>query len=102
MIIAPVTAGGTNYLFYAAGDMGSGQFANRMRPQNAQNPDSYEGKILRFNLEPVSGSWIPADNPYSTTSAVYSIGIRNNQGLHTIQLQTLCMVHRMVRIATMK
>ena len=80
MIIAPITPGGTNYLFYAAGDMGSGQFANRLRPNNAQNPDSYEGKILRFNLEPVAGSWIPTDNPYSSTSAVYSIGIRNNQG----------------------
>jgi glucose/arabinose dehydrogenase len=80
MIIAPVTKGGTNYLFYAAGDMGAGQFANRLRPQNAQNPNSYEGKILRFNLEPVAGSWIPSDNPYSSTSAVYSIGIRNNQG----------------------
>jgi glucose/arabinose dehydrogenase len=80
MIIAPVTYGGTNYLFYAAGDMGAGQFANRLRPQNAQNPNSYEGKILRFNLEPVAGSWIPGDNPYSSSSAVYSIGIRNNQG----------------------
>lgn len=80
MIIAPVTPGGPHYLFYAAGDMGSGQYANRLRPNNAQNPNSYEGKILRFNLEPTSGSWIPSDNPYSTTSAVYSIGIRNNQG----------------------
>jgi trimeric autotransporter adhesin len=80
MIIAPVTPGGTNYLFYAAGDLGAGQYANRMRPMNAQNVDSYEGKILRFNLEPVAGSWIPADNPYSSSSAVYSIGIRNNQG----------------------
>jgi trimeric autotransporter adhesin len=91
MIIAPVTAGGTNYLFYAGGDMGAGQFANRLRPQNAQNTDSYEGKILRFNLEPdsdgdetVPNAWIPGDNPYNTMlakqSAVYSIGIRNNQG----------------------
>jgi hypothetical protein len=31
MIIAPVTPGGTNYLFYASGDMGSGQFENRTR-----------------------------------------------------------------------
>lgn len=91
MIIAPVTAGGTEYLFYAGGDMGAGQYANRMRPQNAQNIDSYEGKILRFNLEPdsdgdvtVPDAWIPDDNPYNTLlgkqSAVYSIGIRNNQG----------------------
>jgi trimeric autotransporter adhesin len=91
MIIAPVTAGGTNYLFYANGDMGAGQFANRLRPENAQIPDSYEGKILRFNLEPdsdgdvtVPDAWIPNSNPYNTVlgkqSAVYSIGIRNNQG----------------------
>jgi trimeric autotransporter adhesin len=91
MIIAPVSAGGTYYLFYAAGDMGAGQYSNRMRPQNAQNTDSYEGKILRFNLEPdgdgnatIPNAWIPNDNPYNTLlgkqSAVYSIGIRNNQG----------------------
>jgi len=84
MIIAPVTPGGPYYLFYAAGDMGAGQYANRLRTQNAQNPASYEGKILRFNLEPDGGTgpdaWIPNDNPYSATSAVWSIGIRNNQG----------------------
>ncbi|MGZ3949046.1 MAG: PQQ-dependent sugar dehydrogenase, partial [Flavisolibacter sp.] len=91
MIIAPVTVGGPYYLFYAAGDMGAGQFANRMRPENAQVVDSYEGKILRFNLEPDSDggvatpdAWIPNDNPYNTIlgkqSAVFDIGIRNNQG----------------------
>ena len=82
MIIAPV--GGTDFLFYASGDMGAGQFANRTRPQKAQNPDSYEGKILRFNLESDgdagAAAWIPNDNPYSATSAVWCIGIRNNQG----------------------
>ena len=82
MIMAPV--GGTYYLFYASGDMGSGQFANRDRAQRAQLPGSYEGKILRFNLESDgdagSAAWIPNDNPYSSTSAVWSIGIRNNQG----------------------
>lgn len=82
IIIAPVTSGGTNYLFYSSGDMGAGQFSNRTRPIKAQNPDSYEGKILRFNLDTLGGlSWIPSDNPYSSTSAVWSIGIRNNQGL---------------------
>ena len=81
MIIAPVTTGGTQYLFYAEGDMGSGQFGNRLRTQNAQTVASDEGKILRFNLDTVgSVPWIPTTNPYSTTSAVYSIGIRNNQG----------------------
>jgi trimeric autotransporter adhesin len=86
MIIAPV--GGSYYLFYANGDMGAGQFSNRMRPQNAQTIDSYEGKILRFNIDTVGmpgpDKWIPGDNPYNTIlskqSAVYSIGIRNNQG----------------------
>jgi trimeric autotransporter adhesin len=91
MIIAPATSGGTYYLFYAAGDMGAGQYSNRMRPENAQNIDSYEGKILRFNLGPdgdgdvtVPDAWVPNDNPYNTLlgkqSAIYSIGIRNNQG----------------------
>jgi glucose/arabinose dehydrogenase len=84
IIIAPVTPGGTNYLFYAQGDMGAGQFDNRDRPEKAQIPASYEGKILRFNLVPDgdagAAAWIPNDNPYSATSAVYCIGFRNNQG----------------------
>jgi len=84
MIIAPDTLGGGSYLFYASGDMGAGQFGNRDRPMRAQIPGSYEGKILRFNLEPDGdaglAAWIPNSNPYSATSAVYSIGIRNNQG----------------------
>lgn len=89
MIIAP--EGGNYYLFYAAGDMGSGQFDNHSRPQYAQDPQRYEGKILRFNLEEDADAtsafdrWIPNDNPFNTTSparqsAVWSTGIRNNQG----------------------
>jgi glucose/arabinose dehydrogenase len=93
MIIAPVN--GVNYLFYASGDMGAGQFENRYRVQKAQVTGSYEGKILRFNLEgditePTEGAykkWIPNDNPYNssgnpptTQSAVWAIGMRNNQG----------------------
>lgn len=87
MIIVPVS--GTYYLFYASGDMGAGQFSNRNRPQNAQNINSYEGKILRFNLVPDADAgtydkWIPNDNPYNATlgkqSAIWSTGIRNNQG----------------------
>jgi PQQ-dependent dehydrogenase (s-GDH family) len=87
IIIAPVTTGGTQYLFYASGDMGAGQFGNRLRPQKAQNPNSYEGKILRFNLvsdgDAGLNAWLPNApnaNPYGANSAVYSIGIRNNQG----------------------
>jgi hypothetical protein len=80
MIIAPV--GGTYYLFYASGDMGSGQYTNLVRPIKSQNPDSYEGKILRFNLESDgdANEWIPNDNPFGSGSAVWSTGIRNNQG----------------------
>ena len=81
MIIAPVVTGGTPYLFYAEGDMGAGQFGNRTRVNNAQNKFSWEGKILRFNVDTAGGvPWIPTTNPYSSTSAVYAIGIRNNQG----------------------
>ncbi len=84
IITAPVTIGGPEYLFYAQGDMGGGQFANRLRPNRSQDPLSYEGKILRFNLlpdgDPGLAAWIPNDNPYSSTSAVWNIGMRNNQG----------------------
>lgn len=87
MIIAPV--GGVPFLFYASGDMGAGQFANVNRVQKAQFPQSYEGKILRFNLEPDGNPgtldrWIPDTNPFNATlgvqSAVWATGIRNNQG----------------------
>lgn len=93
MIIAPV--GSKDYLFYASGDMGAGQFGNINRPMKAQLTNSYEGKILRFNLEPDSDPgtldrWIPSTgtgdetNPYNATlgvqSAVWAVGIRNNQG----------------------
>lgn len=87
LIIAPV--GSTSYLFYASGDLGAGQFSNRLRPMKAQLPESYEGKILRFNLVPDGDAgtldqWIPNDNPFNATlgvqSAVWVTGIRNNQG----------------------
>ena len=91
IIIAPVTIGGPKYLFYASGDMGAGQGSNfnQARTNKSQFPNSYEGKILRFELNPVgSGTafdkWIPDSNPYNTMlgvqSAVWAIGIRNNQG----------------------
>jgi glucose/arabinose dehydrogenase len=97
MIIAPEVAGGPKYLFYASGDMGAGQgnATNRARTIRAQFPNSYEGKILRFNLEEDGDAvqtpatinynrWIPNDNPYNAMlgkqSAVWNIGQRNNQG----------------------
>ncbi len=87
IIIAPI--GSTYYLFYANGDMGAGQFSNAARVENAQNLNSYEGKILRFNLDADTdpGSydkWIPNTNPFNVTlgkqSAVWAYGFRNNQG----------------------
>src|SRR5215510_8779396 len=52
-------------LYYSVGDMGAGQFDNLARTNNAQNLNIYEGKILRLNTEPIAGSWIPADNPFT-------------------------------------
>ena len=77
--------GPDSLLYYTIGDMGAGQFDNSARPENAQNLNVYEGKILRFNLEPVNGSWIPATNPFvdgtGAHTAVYTYGHRNPQGL---------------------
>jgi hypothetical protein len=64
--------------------MGAGQYDNISRPNNAQNLNVYEGKILRLNTEPEAGSWIPSDNPYTSggqPTAVYTYGHRNPQGL---------------------
>ncbi|HEX8507171.1 MAG TPA: PQQ-dependent sugar dehydrogenase [Hymenobacter sp.] len=87
LLIAPV--GGKNFLFYSIGDLGAGQFDNAGRPNHAQDPSRYEGKILRFNLEPdgdaqPTDQWLPNDNPFATAarqSAVWSLGHRNAQGL---------------------
>lgn len=95
MIITPMTQGGSDYyLFYAAGDMGAGQqypTLNITRPMKAQVLNAYEGKVLRFALsDSCSGTgnqkWIPDSNPYNNVapivgkSAVWNIGMRNNQG----------------------
>ncbi|MEI9811099.1 MAG: PQQ-dependent sugar dehydrogenase [Bacteroidota bacterium] len=87
--IAPV--GDSSFLFYAQGDLGGGQLDCYARKQKAQVLNSYEGKILRFNLEPdndlgpsLLNKWIPNNNPFNATlgvqSAVWVTGIRNNQG----------------------
>jgi PQQ-dependent dehydrogenase (s-GDH family) len=84
MTIANVN--GAPYLYYGVGDMGGGQFDNANRPNKAQDPTSYEGKILRFNLEPDTDigafeKWIPNDGLNTFGRAVWSIGHRNPQGL---------------------
>ncbi|MER3497372.1 MAG: hypothetical protein C4308_01410 [Chitinophagaceae bacterium] len=92
---------GTYKLYFTIGDMGAGQFNNSSRPNNAQDIDTAEGKILRLNTEPdgdgIPGSpihdydkwraWIPNDNPInhsvftSLKTPVFSYGHRNAQGL---------------------
>jgi PQQ-dependent dehydrogenase (s-GDH family) len=86
LALAPV--GNKLYLFYSTGDMGAGQFGNAGQPNHAQDKNSYEGKILRFNTEPDKDAnlfdrWIPNDNPFNSSrqSGVWSIGHRNPQGL---------------------
>lgn len=82
--------GPDNKLYYAVGDLGANQFANRCSPirsqdvptpaeLSAQNYMAYQGKILRINLD---GS-IPADNPTikGIKSHIYSFGHRNPVGL---------------------
>ena len=81
---------GVSYLFYTIGDMGTGQFKNLNRKNRAQTRDTLEGKVLRFNLDAIGSStdvqnWIPSDNPFTDangkTTAVWSFGHRNAQGL---------------------
>ncbi|TGE27942.1 PQQ-dependent sugar dehydrogenase [Hymenobacter metallicola] len=87
LLVAPVA--GHDYLFYTVGDLGAGQFDNGGRPNHAQQPESYEGKVLRFNTEPDADAapadqWIPNDNPFNkkkAQNAVWSLGHRNAQGL---------------------
>ncbi|MHA4843590.1 PQQ-dependent sugar dehydrogenase [Flavitalea antarctica] len=76
------------FLFYSVGDMGAGQFQNGGRQNHAQDPGNFEGKLLRFETEPLDAgntaeSWIPNDNPLSNgkKNAVWSSGHRNAQGL---------------------
>ena len=77
-------------LYYAIGDQGANQFANKCVANQAQslptqaditnsNWNSYQGKVLRLNID---GS-IPADNPIigGIKSHIFSYGHRNPQGL---------------------
>lgn len=52
----------------------TGDYQNQSSPQNET---SVSGKILRMNLD---GS-IPSDNPFGSSSYLYSIGHRNAQGM---------------------
>ncbi|HLP36385.1 PQQ-dependent sugar dehydrogenase [Lacibacter sp.] len=81
---ARLAIGPDEKLYFSVGDMGAGQYDNISRANNSQNLSILEGKILRLNTELISGSWIPADNPFTSggqPTAVYSLGHRNPQGL---------------------
>ena len=81
---ARIAVGPDLKLYYSVGDMGAGQYDNISRTNNAQNLSIYEGKILRLNTEPINGSWIPPDNPFTSggqPTAIYTFGHRNPQGL---------------------
>ena len=81
---ARIAVGPDLKLYYSVGDMGAGQYDNISRTNNAQNLSIYEGKILRLNTEPINGSWIPSDNPFTSggqPTAIYTFGHRNPQGL---------------------
>ncbi|WP_055442285.1 PQQ-dependent sugar dehydrogenase [Lacinutrix himadriensis] len=77
-------------LYYTAGDNGANQFGNRCKPIRAQllptqadinnqNYYTYQGKLLRLNLD---GS-IPSNNPTfnGVQSHLYTVGHRNPQGI---------------------
>lgn len=73
-------------LYYTIGDQGKNQFGNtcfeiraQYLPSSPTDYASYQGKILRLNLD---GS-VPVDNPVlnGVVSHVYSYGHRNAQGL---------------------
>lgn len=76
--------GEAHYLYYSVGDMGAGQYDNAARTNHAQDVNFYEGKILRFHTEPKDGNWIPEDNPFGPSNAVWSLGHRNPQGLASL------------------
>lgn len=78
-------------LYYTVGDMGAGQFLNTTRTENAQNQNSFEGKVLRLNSEEDGDggldNWAPNDNPFYNSSSItaqdfiFTLGHRNAQGL---------------------
>ncbi|MEQ3690080.1 MAG: glucose/sorbosone family PQQ-dependent dehydrogenase [Flavobacterium sp.] len=82
--------GPDNKLYYTIGDQGANQFGNKCTSIKAQvlptqveidalDYSSYQGKILRMNLD----GTIPSDNPIlnSVQSHIFSYGHRNAQGI---------------------
>jgi glucose/arabinose dehydrogenase len=84
--------GPDNKLYYTVGDMGAGQFNNTNRPNNALNPNSLEGKVLRLNTEPDGGAgkdaWVPNDNPFYSAGAVTPSDYVYTQGITNLTIDT--------------
>lgn len=87
LVIGPA-GGSINFIFYSVGDMAAGHLGNASRQHHGQQPEIWEGKVLRFNLvtdgDTGADAWIPNNNPFNTGSVqnpVWSLGHRNPQGL---------------------
>ncbi|WP_083748607.1 sorbosone dehydrogenase family protein [Pelomonas sp. KK5] len=70
--------GDTNNLYIATGDGGSGYDPDN----NAQNPQSLLGKILRVDVSGTGAGYaVPADNPFSASATtrpeIWALGLRN-------------------------
>ncbi len=69
--------GQDGYLYIGTGDGGSGGDPNN----NAQNGNSFLGKMLRIDVSGANGYTIPQDNPFindsSVLSEIWALGLRN-------------------------
>ncbi len=72
-----LTFGPEGYLYVGMGDGGAGGDPHN----NAQNPQSYLGKILRIDVQSDSLYAIPPDNPFAenpdTLKEIWALGVRN-------------------------
>ena len=72
-----ITFGPDGMLYIGNGDGGSGNDPHN----NAQNLNSYLGKILRLDVSPEKGYTVPKDNPFigqeNAKPEIYAYGLRN-------------------------
>jgi glucose/arabinose dehydrogenase len=71
-----VVFGPDNALYLGLGDGGAGGDPQ----ENAENPGTLLGKILRINVDPASAYTIPPDNPFANGGGrpeIWALGLRN-------------------------